>query len=256
MKEELTKIVEYSVRNNSQTDILKNLSNLKTSIEALYMDLQNSLTEKDINFTNIDALAKEFEVYRSFTSLRDELKEIINFQIEEPNEINNNITCEYCKKIIDDILNDMVLCNGCGSPYHKHCWQEFITCVAEGCDFDECHTLFEVNYKRPVMNKDVFTNNDANIDKKTVIKTIPKVEEKKEIPNPIIKINDIYLYKGDIVKHKNKGECEIMDSPTNNEYIEGITSINDFVYLKDSCNNYFKINLKEAILDGTIKVKQ
>ncbi len=92
MKKELTKVAEYTLRNNSQANIMKNLSDLKMSVETVYTELQNSLTEKGVNFANFDKVAKEFDVYNSITALREDLKEIIGLQKYKPTITGKSLT--------------------------------------------------------------------------------------------------------------------------------------------------------------------
>jgi len=60
---------------------------------------------------------------------------------------NSNIICTYCHTSIVDVKNDMVICNSCGAPYHKECWEEIDVCSIYGCNCENCHTVFEVNFQ-------------------------------------------------------------------------------------------------------------
>ena len=58
---------------------------------------------------------------------------------------NDNIICSYCHTEILNVKNDLVICNKCGSPYHKDCWEENHKCSVYGCDSRQCHNIFDVS---------------------------------------------------------------------------------------------------------------
>ena len=60
----------------------------------------------------------------------------------------NEIICAYCHTSIENIKDDMVICNNCGTPYHNECWQECEHCSTYGCGCDECHSVFDVSFPR------------------------------------------------------------------------------------------------------------
>lgn len=71
----------------------------------------------------------------------------------------NNIICPFCQTVIENLRNDMVICNKCGTPHHKDCWNENGKCTVYGCDSVECHGMFDAVDN----NKNIISQNQVPI---------------------------------------------------------------------------------------------